>query len=43
LVEKKKRLEREIEKSIDEMNRAQNAVAQQLGACIRSRADALRK
>ncbi|KAM0690307.1 hypothetical protein Q7P36_009074 [Cladosporium allicinum] len=43
LVKKKKRLEREIEKSIDEMNRAQSAVAQQLGACIRSRVDALRK
>jgi hypothetical protein len=43
LVEKKKRLEREIEKSFGEMARAQNAVSQQVGACVRSRVEALQK
>lgn len=43
LVEKKKRLEREIEKSLGEMARAQNAVSQQVGACVRSRVEALQK
>ena len=43
LLEEKRHIQREIDKTQDELERATVAVSQQLGACIKSRVDALRK
>lgn len=43
LLEAKKHIQREIDKTEDELERASMAVSQQLIACIKSRMDALRR
>lgn len=43
LLAEKEQLQHKIEKTNDKLERAQLAVSQQLGACIKSRVDALRK
>lgn len=43
LISKKKLLETEIEKLLDNLQQADAAVTQQLDACIKSRVNALRK
>ena len=43
LLEEKRHIQREFDKTQDELERATMAVSQQLGACIKSRVDALRK
>ena len=43
MLEEKKHIQREIDKTQDEMERATAAVSQQLAACIKSRVVALRK
>lgn len=43
LLEEKRHIQHEIDKTEDELERATMAVSQQLGACIKSRVDALRK
>jgi hypothetical protein len=43
LLEEKKHLQHEIDKTRDEVERANAALSQQLAACIKSRVDVLRK
>ena len=43
MLEEKKHIQHEIDKTQDEMERATAAVSQQLAVCIKSRVDALRK
>jgi hypothetical protein len=43
LLEEKKQIQRQIDQTQDELERATMAVSQQLVACIKSRVDALRK
>lgn len=43
LLEEKRHIQHEIDKTQNGLERAMMAVSQQLGACIKSRVDALRK